>query len=673
MTEDQAREVLLVMSREGAAASPHWDAADRAWATEQALAVAGEGAAPDHFVSARAAQALQRLLPRDAAAARWLQRRWWHGAWVLAALLLGGVAGLAVDQLGPPQRVNLLAPAVWAVVLWNLLVYALLAWPGRGPNLAERLAGWLLKRGDESLDLLWARHALPLTSQRLLLLMHAAAAALALGLVAGLYLRGLVLDYRAGWQSTFLDAGAVQALLAVLLAPAAALTGIGVPDVAPLRLAPGASASASAAPWIHLFAATLGLAVVLPRSVLAALAFRRARGIAMRFPLSLEGRYFESLHPLMRGGPPQPLRLLWLPQAGAAPPRLLGRTLDDTAGEQLLFDTPRGDRLAVAPVPPLLRGAQPLPVRPWWRRWAPLPPEQQALHGLQGRFAALLLPAAAESPRPPWLATLALPLIDGHAAVLGHHALWQALAAALPDDPRVERLQAAWAGHQQQRLETAAALIAASLTRIATQREPLPEPGLLGGRADDGPARERLAQRLADELQALGPQLDAALGDGGTATLAAAPGVAQVKPRVAEGRAAIVGGMVGGAVTGLKADIASGGLTMGLGALAGGVVGALGTLVAARGLNKARGTEQGHATWGEAELDALAATLLQQVLVRLGGAETVLLSQGADREALAAAFHERGATLERRLWPLLVRLGSPALGGALSATYTRAS
>ena len=37
------------------------------------------------------------------------------------------------------------------------------------------------------------------------------------------------------------------------------------------------------------------------------------------------------------------------------------------------------------------------------------------------------------------------------------------------------------------------------------------------------------------------------------------------------------------------------------------------------------------------------------------------------REALAAAFHERGATLEHRLRPLLVRLGSPALGGGLRA------
>ena len=53
--------------------------------------------------------------------------------------------------------------------------------------------------------------------------------------MAGMYLRGLVLDYRVGWESTFLDAGTVQPLLSTLLAPASALSGIAVPDVAGCR------------------------------------------------------------------------------------------------------------------------------------------------------------------------------------------------------------------------------------------------------------------------------------------------------------------------------------------------------------------------------------------------------------------------------------------------------
>jgi hypothetical protein len=60
-------------------------------------------------------------------------------------------------------------------------------------------------------------------------------------------------------------------------------------------LAPGAAAAASAAPWIHLYAATLALVVVLPRLLLAALFVGRAWRLARRFPLPLDGSYFERL------------------------------------------------------------------------------------------------------------------------------------------------------------------------------------------------------------------------------------------------------------------------------------------------------------------------------------------------------------------------------------------
>ena len=60
---------------------------------------------------------------------------------------------------------------------------------------------------------------------RIAALLHVAAAAVAIGLLGSMYLRGLVLDYRAGWQSTFLQADTVQRVLSTLLAPATALTG----------------------------------------------------------------------------------------------------------------------------------------------------------------------------------------------------------------------------------------------------------------------------------------------------------------------------------------------------------------------------------------------------------------------------------------------------------------
>ena len=157
----------------------------------------------------------------------------------------------------------------------------------------------------------WTAHGQPLNMARIALALHLGAAALALGVVAGLYLRGLVLDYRVGWESTFLDAGTVQALLSTLLAPASAVSGIAVPDVAgvqALRVPLGASPSAPAAPWIHLYALQLLLLVVLPRLALALWAAWRARRLQRHLPVSLQEPYFQ--------------RLLWQQQGGRMPVQL---------------------------------------------------------------------------------------------------------------------------------------------------------------------------------------------------------------------------------------------------------------------------------------------------------------------------------------------------------------
>ena len=422
MTEDQARQVLLLQAQESAGDTPTWQPADRSWATRQTVATVGEQATPETFVVARAALALQRLLPRDPAAQRWLGRRAWHPAWVALALLLGLMAGLAVDQLGPPQRVNLLAPAVWVLVAWNLLVYAALLLPLKLQGVRGWLSRWAL-RGHEHVAVAWARHAAPLTGARLALVLHAAAATLALGLVAGLYLRGLVLDYRAGWQSTFATADQVQTALRWLLAPASAITGIAVPDVAPLRVGPGADATASAAPWIHLLAATLLLAVVLPRSLLAWRAGVRATKLTQRFPLPLDTPYFEALHPLMRPGLPPTVRLLWLnlveATADGPPVRLFDTLIErDIHAVQTLLRSEEGDTLQLHPVPAGVEGALvPAAAAPWWQTWWPAGATLKSpLARLRDDTDAVLLltrPGAAE---PAWLAALDRPALATHHA-----------------------------------------------------------------------------------------------------------------------------------------------------------------------------------------------------------------------------------------------------------------
>ncbi len=357
MNEASARQVLLLRAIETAAGdSPHWSAQDSAWASRAALESVGPQAAPERFIAERAHHAMQRLAPRDTAVAATLARRLWRPSWWLAALVLGLGAGLAADAIGSGQRINLLAPPVWGVVGWNLVVYGLLLWGALQAGFASSRAapGWLtaglqrlLGRGQsvanrsslQAFAIEWARCGATLGAARAGGLLHAAAAALGAGLVAGLYLRGLVLDYRAGWESTFLDAGQVHAALEVLLAPALGVSGIELPGAAALealRFAPGQPvAGAAGAVWIHLFALTLALVVVLPRTALALSSGLRARALARRFPLPLNDGYFQRLLRHQHGAA---ARVQVLPYAQAVGPQaelalraVFGRFCGETA------------------------------------------------------------------------------------------------------------------------------------------------------------------------------------------------------------------------------------------------------------------------------------------------------------------------------------------------------
>jgi hypothetical protein len=266
-----------------------------------------------------------------------------------------------VDSIGSSQRINLLAPPVWAVVVWNLAVYLGLALPAAAVprGLRAMLLRWaapgvrLRAEGHtpalQAYAAAWARAVAPAALARAALLLHVAAAALALGMVAGLYVRGLVLDYRAGWQSTFLDPAAVRGVLALLLAPASALNGIGVPDadtIAALRVGPDAAATATAAPWLHLYAATLGLAVVLPRTLLALAAAWRMRRCLQRVPLPLHEPYFQRLLHSLQGRAP----LVQVLPHGAAP------SPQATLGLRDWLQAACGDGLQLRMVPVLAYG-----------------------------------------------------------------------------------------------------------------------------------------------------------------------------------------------------------------------------------------------------------------------------------------------------------------------------
>ncbi len=321
MTETDARAVLLMRACERAALL---GADDAAWAGREARRSLGDDAAPGAWLARRARLALGRLAEREpglrSALAAAQASPGWAPVWALLALAAG--FGLLGDGLGRAHQVNLLALPLLGLLAWNLAVLAVLAlsalrsaWPGRSAAapqgswplaLVQGLA-WLqsaalaaLRRPVQGAAVAagppraalagftadWLAHSRPLQAQRGTALLHAGAALLALGAVLGLYARGLVFDYQAGWDSSLLQPAQVHRLLSLLLGPASALAGLPLPDgqaLAGLRLAAGGGEPA--APWIHRWALTLLLAVVLPRALLAALALRRARQLAETLPL----------------------------------------------------------------------------------------------------------------------------------------------------------------------------------------------------------------------------------------------------------------------------------------------------------------------------------------------------------------------------------------------------
>jgi hypothetical protein len=324
LDETAARQVLLVRAAEGSdAAGTLLSEDDRRYAARAAAELVrwgaadrGERASAEAFVAKRAELLAAKLTERSPRSGRVLAAMRWR-PWIgLALPAIALASGLLVERIADPGRVNILAFPLLGIIVWNLAVYVWLfvrtleavasrskrrpGWvanllSGARNNLTARVSGPLAGAlGNFALD--WGERSAPLVSARAARILHFSAAALALGAVAGLFLRGLAFEYRAGWESTFLDAPAVHGLLAFFLGPAARFIGQPFPpldEFAALRW--DAGGGENAARWIYLYAVTVGMAVIVPRLLLAAVAGLRERRFSTRFPLSLDEAYFRRL------------------------------------------------------------------------------------------------------------------------------------------------------------------------------------------------------------------------------------------------------------------------------------------------------------------------------------------------------------------------------------------
>ncbi|MEM8932136.1 MAG: DUF2868 domain-containing protein [Acidobacteriota bacterium] len=321
-SEDDARAVAVALAldevdRAGALV----DGDTRRRLTREAIAAVGTDG--NAWIAARARALLDPLretVPKLDDALAFSDPRPSAVPWVVVALGLGA----ATNALGPDRAVSVLAPPLLGLILWNLVIFAMLV--GRrlrgalGPGLTadssrlgvlwrwgqtrvrRRLAA-LADEGTPAASLLdrylerWFPAVTPLASARLARVLHLAAAAAVIGTVVGMYLRGIAVEYEATWESTFLGDATVDTVVGTLLAPASTLLGplgIEVPAASTLR----APATGSAGPWIHLWATTALLFVVVPRLALATTAgasiLHRRRRIALDIPHAHRQRLLAS-------------------------------------------------------------------------------------------------------------------------------------------------------------------------------------------------------------------------------------------------------------------------------------------------------------------------------------------------------------------------------------------
>jgi hypothetical protein len=337
-----------------------------------------------------------------------------------------------------------------------------------------------------------------------------------------------------------------------------------------------------------------------------------------------------------------------------------------------------------------------------------------------------------------WPGVLGVLPLDAFARCWVHEvALLRAVEDVLPAEKAaaMQRLAAAWQLRSRATFDAAMQELAQSLARMAGARELLEggssrlREGMREGLRQMGSTLGRMAQRVgragrdaapAPEDPATLTPAQRALAAAADAEVAASTGRLLVlhglagraqgeilqrvagqfayQQRVPEGQAALWGGAVTGALAGLKADVVSGGLTLGGGMLAGALIGALGAAGLARGINVVRGTDHSWLRWSDEAMGPMVeAALLRYLAVAHFGRgrgdwvhgeapphwrDTVAQALEPEATALAALWAARdrrsqqpedaaaeAAALAAQLQPLLARATLGVLGRLYPGTY----
>lgn len=195
---------------------------------------------------------------------------------------------VAEAKLNVPRLAQFLMPGLWHFFHWIAI----------GVSEKKKLAD-VVRRFSAN----WYAVAAPLVVSRWEVLLHLGALFLAAGAVAGMYFQGLFQGYRAIWSSTFITGEpSVIAFVHFIFGPSlwiSDLFGLGLAgeiDVARLLSPQGDKAAA----WIHLFAITVLLIIVLPRAALAAWQWRNIIRRRADIALKLDGYYGDVIEAPVR-------------------------------------------------------------------------------------------------------------------------------------------------------------------------------------------------------------------------------------------------------------------------------------------------------------------------------------------------------------------------------------
>lgn len=389
LTEDAAAKIVLIRSIE--------ECDPRAFSEElraQAFVAAQDAEPGLSSIERYAARLFEHLSPWYQSI---LQLAKIPAPWTFPVCFAAFLLGLATNLLGPAQQIHVIRNPIFVLIAWNLLVFLalfvlFLRWKIKAQqitnvvpaaNTVESLrsslrnhqskAPWVVKyllpgvwhffhrmifavHEQKNLAQImrrfshhWLSVAGALVVSRWRRLLHLGSVFIATGAVAGMYFRGLFQGYRVMWDSTFIvDQESVATFIRVLFGPSlwiSNLVGLGLANEISVSrlLTPGGD---EADGWIHLFAISVFVAVVLPRLALAAWQSSRLARLSDNIALPLDHYYGEVIE--------GPIRLLIEKEVGVQAQTfsakvagfVASKLYDEQIVPQLILFRERGGKIA---------------------------------------------------------------------------------------------------------------------------------------------------------------------------------------------------------------------------------------------------------------------------------------------------------------------------------------